>query len=136
MDERKRFFAQDKFAAHSGIVLIEVAPGYAKARMRIDKKHLNAVKIVQGGALFTLADFAFAAASNAHGSAAVAVNVSISFVKAVTQGVVTAEAKEMAVSARIGNYTVHITDEQGELVAIFHGTAYRKKTPLDFSSAK
>jgi acyl-CoA thioesterase len=136
MDQMKRFFAQDEFAAHSGIELIDVAPGYAKARMRIDKRHLNALKTVQGGALFTLADFAFAAASNAHGSAAVAVNVNISFVKAVTQGVVTAEAKEMAAGARIANYTVNITDEHGRLVAIFQGTAYRKQTPLDFTGGK
>ena len=134
MDEIKRFFTQDKFAAHSGVELLEVAPGYAKARMRVDNRHLNALKTVQGGALFTLADFAFAAASNSHGSAAVALNVTISFVKAVTAGVVTAEAKEMAASARIAHYTVNITDDQGELVGIFQGTAYRKRTPLDLGN--
>jgi len=135
MEAIKRFFTQDKFAAHSGIELLEVAPGYAKTRMRVDSRHLNALNTVQGGALFTLADFAFAAASNAHGTAAVALNVTISFVKAVTAGVVTAEAKEMAASARTAHYTINITNDQGELVGIFQGTVYRKKTPLDFSAA-
>jgi len=134
MQDLKRFFAHDQFAAHSGMELLEVAPGYAKATMAVTGKHLNALKTVQGGALFTLADFAFAAASNAHGSAVVALNASISFVKAVTQGVLTAEAKETAATSRTVNYTINITDETGQLVAIFHGLGYRKKTPLDFSS--
>src|SRR5665647_891907 len=69
MENLKRFFKKDNFAANSGIELLEVSPGYAKARMDIGEKHLNALKTVQGGALFTLADLAFAAASNAYGTA-------------------------------------------------------------------
>jgi acyl-CoA thioesterase len=135
MEDLKRFFEQDQFAAHTGIELLEAAPGYAKARMSVEKKHLNALKTAQGGALFTLADFAFAVASNAHGTAVVAINASISFMKAVTHGNVTAEAKEIATSARIATYTVTVTDDEGDVVAIFQGLGYKKKTPLDFSSA-
>jgi acyl-CoA thioesterase len=136
MEDLKRYLEQDAFAEHSGMELVEIRPGYAKTRMRVGKKHLNALRTVQGGAVFTLADFAFAAASNSHGSAVVALNVSISFVKAVTEGVLTAEAKEMAASARIANYTVNVTDEHGHLVAIFQGTGYRKRTPLGPAAAK
>jgi acyl-CoA thioesterase len=133
MEDLKQFFKKDNFAANSGIELLEVSPGYAKARMDIEEKHLNALKAVQGGALFTLADLAFAAASNAYGNAAVGINANISFVKAATKGILTAEAKENSINPKIATYTVNITDDEGDLVAIFQGMAYRKKFPLDFS---
>jgi acyl-CoA thioesterase len=133
MEDLKKFFKKDKFAAHTGIELLEVSPGYAKARMEIEEKHLNALKAVQGGALFTLADLAFAAASNAYGIAAVGINSNISFVKAATKGTLTAEAKENSINPKIATYTVNITDDAGDLVAIFQGMVYRKKFTLDFS---
>jgi acyl-CoA thioesterase len=133
MEDLKKFFKKDKFAAHTGIELLEVSPGYAKARMEIEEKHLNALKAVQGGALFTLADLAFAAASNAYGIAAVGINSNISFVKAATKGILTAEAKENSINPKIATYTVNITDDAGDLVAIFQGMVYRKKFTLDFS---
>ncbi|WP_332309205.1 PaaI family thioesterase [Methanosarcina lacustris] len=88
---------------------------------------------MQGGALFTLADLAFAAASNAYGTAAVGINANISFVKAGTKGTLTAEAKENSINPKIATYTVNITDDEGDLVAIFQGMVYRKKFSLDFS---
>ena len=133
MEEIIQFFKKDKFATSSGIELIKVSPGYAKARMEIEEKHLNALRAVQGGALFTLADLAFAAASNAYGSAAVGINANISFVKAATKGTLTAEARETSINPKISTYTVNITDDDGDIVAIFQGMAYRKKFQLDFS---
>jgi acyl-CoA thioesterase len=85
------------------------------------------VGTAQGGAIFTLADFVFAAAVNSHGTVAVAINVSISFVKAVTNGTIIAEAREIAQGPKLASCTVHVTDEQGALVAVFQGLAYRKK---------
>jgi acyl-CoA thioesterase len=134
MEEIKRFFKKDNFAANSGIELLEVSTGYAKARMEIQEKHLNALRTVQGGALFTLADLAFAAASNAYGNDVVAINVNISFVKAATKGTLIAEAKETSISPKITTYNVNVTDENGDLIAIFQGMGYRKKTLLDLSS--
>ena len=99
--------------------------------MNIEEKHLNALKTVQGGALFTLADLAFAAASNAYGNVAVAINANISFVKAATGKTLTAEAKETSINPKISTYTVNITDDKGDLVAIFQGMGYRKKISLD-----
>ncbi|OGS33949.1 MAG: phenylacetic acid degradation protein [Elusimicrobia bacterium RIFOXYB2_FULL_49_7] len=128
------FFKNDRFATHAGIELLEVRPGYAKATLTIEDRHLNGVNIAQGGALFTLADLAFAAAANAHGTVAVAINVSITFVKASPIGtLLTAEAKENSLNPKIGSYTVNITDNTGDLVAIFQGLAYRKKDRLDIA---
>ena len=86
-------FEKDLFAKSSGIELSEVLPGYAKAVMKISENHLNAVGVVQGGAIFTLADFAFAVASNSRGKIALAIDAEISFFKSVSRGTLTAEAR-------------------------------------------
>lgn len=60
----KEFLKNDRFAAMAGVELLEVECGYAKARMLLTPDHMNAVGVCQGGALFTLADLAFAAVAN------------------------------------------------------------------------
>lgn len=121
------FQENDKFARHSGIELLEISEGCAKAVMKIGKHHLNAVGSVHGGAIFTLADFVFAVASNSHGTVSVAINASISFLKAAGKGSLFAEAKEIARNPKLASYTVNVTDEQENLIAIFQGMVYRKK---------
>jgi acyl-CoA thioesterase len=123
----KALLGRDRFAAENGIELLEVGPGSARARLQVAPRHLNGVEIVQGGAVFTLADFAFAAASNSHGRVAVAIDVSISFLKAVSSGVLHAEAREEHVNERLSTVLVRVTDQDGDLVALFKGTAYRKR---------
>ncbi|MEA1984521.1 MAG: PaaI family thioesterase [Euryarchaeota archaeon] len=130
MDDIKDFFKRDHFAEHVGIELLEVSEGTATARMDVEEFHLNGLNTVQGGAIFTLADLTFAAASNSHGTLAVAINANISFVKAATSGTLYAEAKETSINHRIGTYTVTITDSVGDTVAIFEGMAYRKKQSI------
>ena len=130
MDKSRRFFQNDRFAEHAGIEIEDVGEGYARARMTIRDCHLNGVDLVHGGAIFTLADLAFAVASNSHGTVAVAINVSISFVKAAREGVLTAEAREVSRNPKLASYSVTVTDEDGETVALFQGMVYRKKKAL------
>jgi acyl-CoA thioesterase len=130
MDNVKRFFKKDKFAERTNIELLSVSPGQARAKMTLHPHHLNGYGTVQGGAIFTLADFAFAAASNSHGNVAVAINVSITFMKAGTTGTLWAEAKEVSKNIKLGSYTVEVKDDQGELVAVFQGLAYRKSETI------
>lgn len=130
MEKIKNFLKKDQFAKHNGIELVDVSEGSAKVTMNIRPEHLNGVGIVHGGAIFTLADFAFAAASNSHGTVAVAINVSISFLKAVSGGTLTAEAKEVSINPRLATYAIPVTDENGDLVASFHGMVYRKKDQI------
>ena len=133
MEDFKNYFKNDMFIVNVGIELLEISPGYAKAKLEVEEKHLNALKTVQGGVLFTLADIAFAAAINAHGSSAVLINANMSFVKTATKGTLIAEAKETSINPKIATYNVNITDDEGDIVAIFQGMGYRKKTPNDFS---
>ena len=130
MDAVLGFFKHDRFARLAGISLVEVSPGHSKVEMIVTPEHKNGAGTVHGGALFTLADFAFAVASNSHGTLAVAATAHISFLRAVTEGTLTAEAREVGVGRKLGTYAVEIKNDQGELVALFSGTAYRKDTPL------
>ena len=116
----------DKFAKYVGIKILEVREGYAEAELNINENHLNGVNRVQGGVIFTLADFAFAAASNSTGFATVALNVSISFFNAPTGKKIKAVAREFIAQNRIAGCKVDIIDEDGTLVACFNGLGYRK----------
>jgi len=124
------FTTEDLFARHVGIELLEVEPGRARVVMEIQPFHFNGARTVHGGAIFTLADFAFAAASNSYGTLAMGINASISFVKAATGGRLFAEAQEVARNQRLASYTVKVTDDAGAVVAIFQGMVYRKKDEL------
>lgn len=119
-------FENDQFAKHANIELVSVEAGRAVAQMTLRPHHLNGLRIAQGGAIFTLADFAFAAAANSHDKVAVAANVNISFMKAAASGTLRAEAREIARNAKLGTYAVEVRDEQGDLIAFFQGLAYRK----------
>jgi acyl-CoA thioesterase len=126
MDIPDTFFINDAWAQEAGIELIQVSAGRSKLRMRIAGWHKNSHGTVHGGAIFTLADTAFALASNSHGVPAAAINAHISYVKSASAGTLFAEAEEFSVSPRIATYTVTVTDDAGEKIAIFQGMAYRK----------
>jgi acyl-CoA thioesterase len=128
------FFKNDRFAALTGIETLEAKVGYCKCKMTVSDKHLNAANVVQGGAIFTLADFAFAVASNSRGQLALAVNVNISFLKSTNKGNLFAVATELAEPTRLGCYEVKVTDETGDLVAQFNGMVYRKREQIKIDS--
>ena len=130
MEALAKFSENDRFARHSGIELIEFSKGSARAKMKVAEKHLNAVGIVHGGAIFTLADYVFAVASNSHGTVAVSINAHISNLKAVKSGVLYAEARELSLGKKLGHYEVLVTDDTGDLVAIFQGMVYRKREKI------
>ena len=126
------FLQGDKFAVQAGVELLEVGNGYAKACMEVKPEHLNGGGVCQGGALFTLADLAFAAATNSHAKLTFSIDSSIHFFHSVSTGMLYAEAHEVFNHKRLANCEVRITSEQGELIATFNGTGYRKDTPLPF----
>jgi len=129
----KEFFKDDRYATLSGIELLTVEPGRAITRMEIREMHLNAANIVQGGAVFTLADLAFAAAVNAYGNLAMSIETSIRYFKGVGSGVLFAEAQMVNVHKRLATFEVRVTNETDELIALFTATAYRKDISLNFS---
>lgn len=129
-EDVRLYFSRDRIAEYFGIELVEFKEGYAKAKMPVRDIHMNGFDVVHGAAFFAMADFTFAVASNSHGTVALAINTDMSFVKAVAGGTLTAEAKEMSLSPKIGTYNITISDDKGDTVAIFHGMAYRKKDSI------
>lgn len=130
MEQFKEFFKADRFAANAGVELLEVKPGYAKAKMLVTKEHLNAGGVCQGGALFTLADLAFAAVANSHRQLTLSVTANITFFRSAKEGYVYAEAVEVFNHHRIPFIEVRLTDESGELVAIMTSSGYRKTVEI------
>ena len=124
----KEFFKRDRFASLAGIELTEVSEGHSKARMLVKEEHLNGGDVCQGGALFTLADLAFAAAVNSHRVLTVSTSSNITFFRPVAKGsYVYAEATEIVDHRRMPFAEVRLTDDQGRLVAVFTSSGYRKE---------
>lgn len=128
----KDFFKNDRFAADAGCELQKISDGYAVATMTVGKQHLNAGGVCQGGAMFTLADLAFAAAVNSHGQLTFSINSTINIFSSAKEGdVLTAVAKEEVNHPKIPFCEVRITNQDGKLIASFIGQAYRKQQVID-----
>lgn len=125
------FNSADAFARHNGMVITELHEGYARAEMELQPLHLNGAQTVHGGALFTLADFAFAAASNTRGQLSLSINSSISIFRGAKEGKLIAEAREISNSPKLASFAVNVRHEQGELLATFQGMVYRKSIALE-----
>jgi acyl-CoA thioesterase len=126
MNEVLALLRKDQFAARCGITIDEVRPGFARCSMPITNDHLNGLGSVMGGAVFTLADFAFGAAANSHGTLAVSLQVSISYLRPCSEGILTATAEEISRSKRTGVYRVTVVNKQQQPVAEVTGTCYFK----------
>ncbi len=109
LDAIKRHFETDRFATTSGMKLVELRPGFAKTSLRVEQRHLNSIGTVHGGAIFTLADFAFGAAVKTGGKVAPAISTNLSFLKATRSGTLYAEATEISRSRKLSVCTVRVS---------------------------
>ena len=130
----QEFFQNDRYAANTGVQLLEVKPGYAKASLTITPEHLNAGGRTQGGALFTLADLTLAAAANSHGTLAFSLSSNITFLRASGVGdTLYAEARERYTGRTTGCYQIDITNQDGKLIATFESSVFRMGAQLPFT---
>jgi acyl-CoA thioesterase len=121
----------DAFSQWLGIEVLQINEGYSKISMTIRKEMVNGFGIVHGGVPFSFADSAFAFACNNRNNLSVALDVTISFMKAVQIGdVLTAEAKEIHNGRSTGVYLITIHNQRDEQVALFKGTCFRTGKPL------
>lgn len=109
--------SNDSFCRHCSIHLTHVAPGEATAELEITSDSMNSRNVVQGGAIMTLADFAFAGAANAHGHTTVSTGVTTHFLRPGTGRKLFARAKALHHGRTTCLYQVDVTDEQNKLVA-------------------
>ncbi|SEP30037.1 acyl-CoA thioesterase [Halogranum amylolyticum] len=118
--------SDDPFCANLGIDIAEVSPGFAKTTLSVEDQHLNFHGTLYGGAIYVLADAAFAAASNSHGETAVGLESNISYLQAAAVGdKLVATAKETYAGKKTAEYEVTITDGSDERIATFRGRVYK-----------
>jgi acyl-CoA thioesterase len=123
---RKQMYSLDSFSKWLGIEIISISPGHCIASCTIRPDMLNGFKICHGGVTFSIADSAFAFASNSHGIQSVSIETSILHTKAVSEGdVITAIATEKNLTNKLGIYEVILTNQDHVIVAIFKGTVFR-----------
>lgn len=123
-----RKISQDPFAGWLGIELQELRPGYSRVAMTVTPQMLNFHGIPHGGAIFSLADAAFAAAGNSHGQTALALSMTINYLAATAPGVrLVAEAQELRKGNRSGFYQITVKTEAGDLIAACQAVVHRKR---------
>lgn len=126
----KEKFVNDLFVSQGlEAVIDEASYGYAKCSMEIQPRHCNALGILMGGAVFTLADFAFAVAANQEGRDVVTQASQITFLKPAKGKYLTAIANQVKDGKRICFYEVKVTDDLGNDVAFVTINGYVVKNP-------
>ena len=120
------FLNHDRLAKTLGIQLVEVGEGYGKTVMTVTQAHLNGLDHTQGGAVFSLADYAFAAATNSWGTPAVGISCTINYIQGSSLGdTLTAECFVDHQGGRIGQYTTEVRNQHGELIAKLASISHR-----------
>lgn len=118
--------AADPYCETLGIELVELAPGRAVTALELTKGLLNFHGTPHGGAVYSLADAAFAAASNSHGETALALETNVSYLAAADVGDrLTATAEETHLAGSTAEYQVVVETSDDERVATFRGRVYR-----------
>ena len=130
LEELREFFRQDRYAtASTGIEILEAGDGYAKVGLSVQEdRHMNAGRRVMGAVYYTMADFAFAVASNPDaGDAPITFTLSsqINFLTAAKGEYLTAEARAVRKGRRTSFYAAEIKDELGTLIATVSSTGFK-----------
>lgn len=125
LNEIREFFAKDRFATENGAVIEAVGKNTATVGMKIEPRHRNAAGIIMGGAIFTLADFAFAVASNHEKLGTVSLNANITFLRASKGDKFIATAECVRDGRTTCYYRVSVTDNTGALIAEITTSGYK-----------
>ena len=127
IDDARDYFSKDRFATENGITLDEVDATHAAASLTIDSRHKNAFGGVMGGAIFTLADFAFAALTNDRERVTVAQQVSINYFAQPKGARLVATARYRKDGRNSCVVNVDVVDDSGREIAQFVGTGFKLK---------
>jgi acyl-CoA thioesterase len=124
---------QEPYARLLNMDVKEIAKGYSRVEMRFIPDIENVFGMAHGGAIYSLLDEAFQTACNSHGTLAVALNMSVTYINPPESGVLLrAEAREVSLTRKTGTYTITVTDEKDKVIATCQALAYRKGQPLPF----
>ena len=127
--EMEAFFRRDTFAYdRAGCRIVEGWIGHGVCEMEITAGHLNAEGHVMGGAIFTLADYAFAVATMCGASASVSLSSTIEFMTSSRGTKLIATADVDKPGRRVGFYTIEVRDDQGAHIAKVVTTCYHPRS--------
>ena len=122
----REIYKNDRFATEAGCTIISADAEKVVCELPIKAELLNAHGAVMGGAIFTLADFAFAIAANYAGVPSVAVECNIRYYAATKGTKLIATCTTDRDGRTLGHYTVSVTDELGKKIAGYTAVAFHK----------
>lgn len=123
LEQVQRIFSNDRFATEAtGCRIVEAGPGHAVCELDVCERHRNEKGGVMGGAIFTLADFACAVASNIGEEPTVSVAFSIQYLSAVKGKRLIATADAQKNGRTLGFYDCMVRDDLGRDIAHVTGT--------------
>ena len=125
IEEARDYFSCDRFATDNGMTLDELDENHSVCSLTLSDRHRNAYGGVMGGAIFTLADFAFAALSNDRENVTVAQQVSINYLSAAKGEKLVAKASYRKDGRSSCVVNVDVTDDTGRDIAQFVGTGFK-----------
>ena len=127
LDDARKYFEEERFATENGMVIDELYEDYCVCSMEIKDYHRNALHGVMGGAIFTLADFAFAVATNHKAPGTVSLTSDISFIGVPKGERLIAETEFIKEGRTTCCYTVRVTDELGNITSVVKIVGYKKQ---------
>ena len=118
LEKAQEFFGKDTYATETtGIKIEEVADHFAVCTLEINDSHKNAYGGVMGGAIFTLADYTFAVASNFNSVQTVSLSSNISFISMAKGKKLIAKSNLIKDGRSTCLYAIEISDELNTKVA-------------------
>lgn len=128
---KERIGKYDRLIKVFGMEIEGVEAGFARVSMVVRDEHLNAASLCHGATIYALADVAFALACNSHGRQALALEVSVNYLKpAVSGDRLTATAIEENLGNTTGLYKILVTNQDGKKIAFLKATAFRFERSL------
>ena len=125
LQEAQEFFKNDRFATDNGAKIDHLDDEKCICSMELTDIHRNALGGVMGGAIFTVADLAFAVSSNNAHKPTVALDVTIHFLSPPKGNKLFAESRCVKSGRTTSLYEIKVTDDTGRDVALFIGTGYK-----------
>ena len=123
-----KMYSKDGFSEWLGIKSIKTELGHTILEMEVRAEMLNGFGVAHGGIVYSLCDSAFAFCCNSYNQISVSIQTSISHTMPIREAdIITAEAKLIHQSYRVGNYEVIAKNQKGDVVACFHGVCYKKE---------
>jgi len=125
---------KEPFAQALQMDLAELADGYSKVNMVYEPEKMNNMYArAHGGALYSLIDEAFEAAGQTDGTIVVALNVNVTYVSSPEPGQrLQAEARRVSQTKKTASYSIKVTDQNGQVIALCQALAFRTGKPIPF----